>query len=223
MRPRWPSDRTGISTSRAASKAPSTAWRRWPSRTGRHRSRRRLRDCVRFRRLDVCRRSIGHDLPRRATGGPPPSRRCHRALPRFTWRWVRMTSCSCRRRRSAPTTTSIASAAMATCSTLPSPLGRPQGLAFSPDGVLHVVDALAGASGLYRFPDLDGGAGTGGLRWRDGRRGLRTGGRTGRRVERDRLSVRTLLMRSCSRGSRLPISSRARDRTRCVACSAPAI
>jgi sugar lactone lactonase YvrE len=38
--------------------------------------------------------------------------------------------------------------------TLPSPFGRPQGLAFSPDGVLHVVDALAGASGLYRFADL---------------------------------------------------------------------
>jgi hypothetical protein len=30
-------------------------------------------------------------------------------------------------------------------------------LAFSPDdGVLHVVDALAGAGGLYRMPDLDG-------------------------------------------------------------------
>lgn len=40
--------------------------------------------------------------------------------------------------------------------TLPTPLGRPQGLAFSPGGVLHVADALAGASGLYRFPDLDG-------------------------------------------------------------------
>jgi sugar lactone lactonase YvrE len=38
---------------------------------------------------------------------------------------------------------------------IPTPLGRPQGLAFSPDGVLHVVDALAGASGLYRFTDLD--------------------------------------------------------------------
>ena len=37
------------------------------------------------------------------------------------------------------------------------PFGRPQGLAFSPDeGVLHVVDALAGGSGLYRLPDLDG-------------------------------------------------------------------
>jgi sugar lactone lactonase YvrE len=35
-------------------------------------------------------------------------------------------------------------------------LGRPQGLTFSPDGVLHVVDALAGASGLYRFADPDG-------------------------------------------------------------------
>jgi sugar lactone lactonase YvrE len=38
--------------------------------------------------------------------------------------------------------------------TLPTPFGRPQGLAFSPDGILHVVDALAGASGLYRFGDL---------------------------------------------------------------------
>ena len=37
------------------------------------------------------------------------------------------------------------------------PFGRPQGLAFSPDeGILHVVDALAGGSGLYRLPDLDG-------------------------------------------------------------------
>ena len=37
------------------------------------------------------------------------------------------------------------------------PFGRPQGLAFSPDeGVLHVVDALAGGSGVYRLPDLDG-------------------------------------------------------------------
>ena len=29
--------------------------------------------------------------------------------------------------------------------------GRPQGLAFSPDGALHVVDALAGDSGLFRM------------------------------------------------------------------------
>ena len=35
--------------------------------------------------------------------------------------------------------------------------GRPQGLAFSPgEGVLHVVDSLAGRSGLYRLTDLDG-------------------------------------------------------------------
>ena len=40
--------------------------------------------------------------------------------------------------------------------TVPTPFGRPQGLAFSPDGVLHVVDALAGASGLYRLVDADG-------------------------------------------------------------------
>ena len=34
--------------------------------------------------------------------------------------------------------------------------GRPQGLAFSRDGVLHVVDALAGRSGLYQLRDLEG-------------------------------------------------------------------
>jgi sugar lactone lactonase YvrE len=38
---------------------------------------------------------------------------------------------------------------------LPTPLGRPQGLAFAPDGSLYVVDALAGASGLYRFAHPD--------------------------------------------------------------------
>ena len=40
---------------------------------------------------------------------------------------------------------------------LPTPFGRPQGLTFGPDGVLHVVDALAGASGLYRLVDPDRG------------------------------------------------------------------
>ena len=38
---------------------------------------------------------------------------------------------------------------------VPTPFGRPQGLAFSPDGVLHVIDALAGSSGLYRLEDLE--------------------------------------------------------------------
>jgi len=40
-------------------------------------------------------------------------------------------------------------------STLPHAMGRPQGVAFSPDGLLHVTDALAGAGGLYRFHDLN--------------------------------------------------------------------
>jgi sugar lactone lactonase YvrE len=35
-------------------------------------------------------------------------------------------------------------------STLPVSFGRPQGLAFNNDGVLHVVDALAGSSGVHR-------------------------------------------------------------------------
>ena len=39
--------------------------------------------------------------------------------------------------------------------TLPHSMGRPQGMAFSPDGLLHVTDALAGAGGLYRFRALD--------------------------------------------------------------------
>ena len=38
---------------------------------------------------------------------------------------------------------------------LPTSFGRPQGLAFASDGALHVIDALAGASGLYRFPSPD--------------------------------------------------------------------
>jgi sugar lactone lactonase YvrE len=31
--------------------------------------------------------------------------------------------------------------------------GRPQGIAFGPDGVLYVVEALAGASGVYKILD----------------------------------------------------------------------
>ena len=38
-------------------------------------------------------------------------------------------------------------------STLSCAFGRPQGLAFGTDGVLHVVEALAGSSGVYRMPE----------------------------------------------------------------------
>jgi sugar lactone lactonase YvrE len=37
--------------------------------------------------------------------------------------------------------------------TLRMPFGRPQGLAFDPSGVLHVVEALAGSSGVYAIRD----------------------------------------------------------------------
>ena len=71
--------------------------------------------------------------------------------------------------------------------TLPSPLGRPQGLAFAPDGSLHVIDALAGASGVYRFADLDAPpelvvSGGGARRHR-----VRSAGRSRRRLQRNRL------------------------------------
>jgi len=39
--------------------------------------------------------------------------------------------------------------------TMPCPLGRPQGLAFDASGALHVVDALAGVSGVYRCDEAD--------------------------------------------------------------------
>src|SRR5882672_9189418 len=39
--------------------------------------------------------------------------------------------------------------------TIASSLGRPQGIAFGPGGVLHVIDALAGSSGLHRL-EADG-------------------------------------------------------------------
>jgi sugar lactone lactonase YvrE len=38
-------------------------------------------------------------------------------------------------------------------SALPMTFGRPQGLAFAPDGSLHVVEALAGSSGVYRITE----------------------------------------------------------------------
>ncbi len=43
-----------------------------------------------------------------------------------------------------------------TVSTMPAVMSRPQGLAFSPEGVLHVADAQAGVGGVFRFDDLEG-------------------------------------------------------------------
>jgi len=40
-----------------------------------------------------------------------------------------------------------------TITTIATSLGRPQGLAFDADGVLYVIDALAGSSGLHMFRD----------------------------------------------------------------------
>jgi hypothetical protein len=38
---------------------------------------------------------------------------------------------------------------------LPAVFGRPQGLAFAPDGTLFVADSLANGGGVYRFRKLD--------------------------------------------------------------------
>ncbi len=118
--------------------------------------RRRVRHGVRRRRLDVRRRSIGHDLPRaRRTrdavrdaaaerggvspgdepGGRAVRQRADARLlrPRLPHRPPRRRCARCRRRSA----------------------GR-RGWRSRPTASLHVVDALAGASGLYRFADLDG-------------------------------------------------------------------
>ena len=105
----------------------------------------------------VRRRSLRDDLPRAATARPSRSRRCRPASPRFISRSVPTGELFV----SAPTLASYDHVYRIDrdggVRSLLTPFGRPQGLAFSPnEGVLHVVDALAGGSGLYRLPDLDG-------------------------------------------------------------------
>ena len=84
------------------------------------------------------------------------SRAFRRALPHFISRWRRTaTSMS-----SAPTLASYDSVRridpQGRVHALNVPFGRPQGLAFDASGVLHVVEALAGSSGVYAIrPDRE--------------------------------------------------------------------
>ena len=70
--------------------------------------------------------------------------------------------------------------------------GRPQGLAFDSTGTLYVVDALAGAAGLYKVDvsKRQAGAGTRPLESRARRRRIRSCGRRGAGVERHALATR---------------------------------
>ena len=78
------------------------------------------------------------------------SRRCRRASRRFTWRSGPTARCMSPARRCRPTIRSTASNPTARSRRPYAGFGRPQGLAFDPGGTLFVVEALAGASGLYR-------------------------------------------------------------------------
>ena len=77
------------------------------------------------------------------------SRRFRRAWRRSTWRWDPMDRCTSRPRRSRPAIRSTASTPTRASRRSTTLFGRPQGLAFDPSGVLHVVEALAGSSGVY--------------------------------------------------------------------------
>ena len=148
---------TASSTCRAASTARlSRASTTATPRGDRDRSRRGVRPGVRAGRHAVRRRSIGHDLPR-STGraGDQRWRRCrpsvaafHLAMGPTTRSYVTgptLATLRPRLPRRSPT---------GTVETLDDGFGRPQGLAFDADGMLHVVEALAGASGVYRLPRL---------------------------------------------------------------------
>ena len=141
----------GRSTSPAASKASSTRWT--TAATTRRRSATSASPAAWPSRPTA--RCWSATARARSSASCPTAtrrwwRRCRPRWPRSTWRW-------------APTAISTSPAPTLTArdhvyrvsldgkvEVAWSNFGRPQGLAFGPDGALYIVEALSGASGLYR-------------------------------------------------------------------------
>ncbi len=190
-RRRWRSTPTAGSTCRAGSRAPSTAL--MPDGSVEPFATDLGVACglaFASRRHAVCRRSIGHDLQRRSRrAARRRSRRCRRASPRFISRSGRTARCTSPGRRCRRTTSvyRIDARGHRDASAARRSAGR-RGSRSIRRGTLFVVEALAGASGLYRLPPK-GEPGAGARRARSRRRRLRSERRRRRLLERHRVST----------------------------------
>ena len=130
------------------------------------------------RRDAVCRRSVGHDLPRRSATA---RRTTFASLPASVAAFHLAMGPDAALYVTGPTLSSYDSLyridRSGTVTTAYSGFGRPQGLAFDRSGTLHVVEALAGASGAVPDPRRRG-AGARALGARPGRRRVRRSGAT---------------------------------------------
>ena len=134
-------------------------------------------------------------------GSPGASRlrRCRRASPRSTWRSVRTSVSTSLRRRLSSHDPIYRISPDRLVDVVCDGFGRPQGLAFDAAGMLYVVDALAGASGVYRVdvtaprpvPELRGRRGVA------GRRRVRSARPDGAGVERHGVELDVILTPGC--------------------------
>ena len=121
-------------------------------------SRRGVRPGVRRRRRAVCRRSRRQHVPHRS------QRDARETFAQHSVEHCRVSSRDVARRRSLRVGADAGLVRFGAADRLRRhashalnvPFGRPQGLAFDANGVLHVVEALAGSSGVYAIrPDRD--------------------------------------------------------------------